>query len=197
MVVVLLKQLSVASSDCGCNVGRTESSSRYANSELDELEGSCSIEKRDSSCNTKFNEMVLIPGGKYQFGIDEVVIESDNEGPKRIVDVAKFQLDKYEVSNIAYQEFVEATNYKTEAEEFGDSFVFHLFLNSTRKEELKDYRAVQAPWWYKVTGANWRHPHGPDSDIKGTISTLLCLLSEELARASEFTKLRSFHYKIR
>ncbi|XP_026328461.1 formylglycine-generating enzyme-like isoform X2 [Hyposmocoma kahamanoa] len=109
--------------------------------------------------------MVLIPAGIYQVGTDDVIIETDNEGPKRMVELKSFYLDKYEVSNREFSRFVAATNYKTEAETFGESFVFQMFLNSTFRETLKNYRAVAALWWYSVNGTDWMHPHGPDSNI--------------------------------
>lgn len=112
-------------------------------------------------------DMVLIPAGIYQVGTDDVVIETDNEGPKRMVELKSFYLDKYEVSNREFSRFVAATNYKTEAENFGESFVFQMFLNSTFRETLKNYRAVAALWWYSVNGTDWMHPHGPDSNISG------------------------------
>ncbi|XP_026751056.1 formylglycine-generating enzyme [Galleria mellonella] len=126
------------------------------------LKSDNTIEKFQKS---SVNEMVLVPGGEYQIGTDDIIIETDSEGPRRIIKINSFYLDKYEVSNIDFFHFVTSTNYKTEAEVFGDSFVFGLFLNRTFKEELKDYRVAQAPWWYKVDGADWRHPYGPDSNI--------------------------------
>lgn len=131
----------------------------------------CPIRHEDNISVEHKNEpvkgMVMVPAGKYQVGTDDMIIETDKEGPKRMVQLNSFYIDTYEVSNRDFNKFVKSTNYKTEAEVFGDSFVFVLFLNNTVKENLEDFRVVQAPWWYKVDGANWRHPHGPDSDIAG------------------------------
>lgn len=112
-------------------------------------------------------DMVIIPAGIYQFGTDDIIVENDNEGPKKMGELNSFHLDKYEVSNEKFSRFVAATNYKTTAENLGDSGVFQIFLNSTLKEKFKDNRALQTPWWYRVKGANWRHPYGPDSNIAG------------------------------
>lgn len=112
-------------------------------------------------------DMVLIPAGIYQLGTDDVIVETDNEGPKRLVELSSFYLDKYEVSNEEFSRFVSATYYTTTAENAGDSGVFQIFLNSTFKEKIKDTRGYQAPWWYRVKGADWRHPRGPDSNILG------------------------------
>ena len=75
-----------------------------------------------------------------------------------------FRLSPHTVSNARFAEFVDATGYVTDAERFGWSFVFHLFL----PEDFEPTRAVQdAPWWRQVYGTDWRHPAGPQSDLDG------------------------------
>ncbi|XP_075970716.1 formylglycine-generating enzyme [Anticarsia gemmatalis] len=160
---------------CGCGINRTGdkkfiegnvfSGSRNDLDQCSAEDSDCVAETEDIS-DREANRMILIPAGEYQFGTDDIAIEKDMEGPKRIIKLNSFYLDKYEVSNGDFESFVRSTGYKTEAESYGDSFVFTLFLNNTFKEQLKDFRVVQAVWWYKVLGADWRHPHGPDSDIK-------------------------------
>ncbi|XP_026740176.1 formylglycine-generating enzyme [Trichoplusia ni] len=154
------------SSGCGCNLNRDGSDKLVKDSIF-----SSSLNNKDQcegNFEDSFNEaekMSLIPSDEYQLGTDDIAIESDQEGPKRIVHLKSFYIDKYEVSNKDFSIFVNTTLYKTEAEQFGDSFVFSAFLNSTFRDQLVDFRAVQAVWWYKVSGANWLHPFGPDSDI--------------------------------
>lgn len=174
---ILQPVITSKESGCGCNLNRAEGanlakenifSNAYNNV------GQCPV---GHDGNKKYNAddeiengtdgMILVPANDYQVGTDDIAIESDLEGPKRIVNLQSFYLDKYEVSNKDFENFVRKTKYKTEAEQFGDSFVFSAFLNSTFKEQLKDFRAVQAVWWYKVLGADWRRPFGPDSDITG------------------------------
>lgn len=151
---------------CSCGVNRESNTFtteyQYLSNSIDS-ESQCP--SRVQASEEPIEKMILIPSGEYQVGIDKAVIEADKESPKRIVKTNNFYLDKFEVSNKDFTRFVSLTNYKTEAELFGDSFVFDIFLNSTYKEKLKDFRVVQATWWYKVDGADWRHPHGPDSDI--------------------------------
>lgn len=56
------------------------------------------------------------------------------------------------------------TGHQTEAEKFGWSFVFHLFL----PDDFPDTRGVAAtPWWRQVYGADWAHPAGPQSSLDG------------------------------
>ncbi|KAJ2939677.1 hypothetical protein O0L34_g14397 [Tuta absoluta] len=175
-------------SDCGCSLGRIHSEKKPASSLFQfSHEDHCPIEYRPENAKDQTlgvsDEMVLIPAGSYQVGTDDVAIESDKEGPKRIVELRSFYLDKYEVSNRDFSRFTKLTGYKTEAETFGDSFVFSLFLNSTYKEKLKDFRVVQALWWYKVLGADWKHPYGPDSDLTGALDHPVIHISWNDAKA--------------
>uniref|UniRef100_A0A8D0GA61 Formylglycine-generating enzyme n=1 Tax=Sphenodon punctatus TaxID=8508 RepID=A0A8D0GA61_SPHPU len=109
-------------------------------------------------------QMVSIPAGVFTMGTDEPAIQQDGEGPARRVRLSRFYMDRYEVSNAEFEKFVDATGYLTEAEKYGDSFVFEGMLSERVKTEIHQAVAA-APWWLPVKGANWRHPEGPDSDI--------------------------------
>lgn len=157
--------------DCGCNKLKRGS---------ENLERSESVQYNVKSPSenqwpdeTPISGMSLIPGGKYTIGTSEPIFHADQESPEKIVEIGDFYLDKHEVSNDNFREFVDATGYITEAERFNDSFVFGEFLSESVREEFHDYRVVQAPWWYKVTGVNWRHPQGPDSSLEGKYNLAL------------------------
>ena len=68
--------------------------------------------------------MKTIPGGKFTMGTDEPFFPADGEGPTRPVEVDGFLMDETEVTNAEFKAFVDATGFTTEAEKFGDSFVF-------------------------------------------------------------------------
>lgn len=178
----ILSVNSDQSESCGCSVGRSTSSE--CNSEGDVAHNKYSENPANSdqcsgpekSPKLKFtsgskeevlSKMSLIPGGEYIVGTNKPVIVADREGPARKVILKPFYIDKYEVSNEDFATFAAATGYKSEAELFGDSFVFTLFLNESVKKELEDYRVLQAPWWYKVTGASWMQPEGEGSSFLG------------------------------
>ncbi len=58
--------------------------------------------------------MVALPGGTYQMGRSDVDPEDEshgNEYPAHAVNVKPFQMDKTEVTNAEYAEFVKATKY--------------------------------------------------------------------------------------
>ncbi|XP_044588652.1 formylglycine-generating enzyme [Cotesia glomerata] len=110
------------------------------------------------------NEMVKIKTGVYFIGTDKPVFTQDGEGPIRPVELNSFYIDKYEVSNKNFEIFVNATGYKTEAEKFGNSFVFDGLISEEVKSKIEQ-AVAQAPWWLPVDKASWRHPEGPDSNI--------------------------------
>lgn len=110
------------------------------------------------------SQMVLISGGEFLMGTDNPGIPPDGEGPQRPVHLDSFYMDIQEVTNRQFQRFVKAKDYVTEAEKFGDSFVFEGILSETVKSQITQAVAA-APWWLPVKGANWRHPEGPDSNI--------------------------------
>jgi formylglycine-generating enzyme len=97
---------------------------------------------------------------------DEVGFPQDGEGPVREVTIDPFSIDRHQVSSRLFGEFVRATGYVTEAEQFGWSFVFSLFV---KKKHLHKGIARKVPglqWWYGVNGACWYQPEGPGSGIE-------------------------------
>ncbi|XP_058419432.1 formylglycine-generating enzyme isoform X1 [Diceros bicornis minor] len=109
-------------------------------------------------------KMVPIPAGVFTMGTDDPQIRQDGEAPARRVAIDAFYMDAYEVSNAEFEKFVNATGYLTEAEKFGDSFVFEGMLSEQVKTDIQQAVAA-APWWLPVKGANWRQPEGPDSTV--------------------------------
>ena len=99
-------------------------------------------------------------------GSNEQFLPLDGEAPARPVTLPDFYIDKFEVTNSQFSEFVSETQHVTEAEVFGDSFVLDGLLSPG--ENAKVDNVVQAaPWWLPVKGATWNHPEGIDTDIAG------------------------------
>jgi len=112
------------------------------------------------------NGMARLDGGSFLMGTeDDEGFPQDGEGPIREVTVDPFYIDKTHVTNKEFSRFIRATGYTTEAEEYGWSFVFYLFLQD---EEVKRASQVvqSAPWWIPVEGADWAHPEGPGSSVR-------------------------------
>jgi formylglycine-generating enzyme required for sulfatase activity len=95
--------------------------------------------------------------------------------PIHRVSVEGFWMDGTEVTNEQFARFVKATGYVTVAEtkptreEFPDAPEANLvagsvvFKATAQPVRLDDHYQ----WWTYIPGADWRHPSGPDSGIKG------------------------------
>ena len=92
-------------------------------------------------------QMVYIPGGRFQMGFEH---GSTDERPLHPVILNPFLLDRFEVTNRQFTAFVRATGHQTQAER--QDFCW------TYVEGQNDF--------LDVGGANWLHPEGPGSSIK-------------------------------
>ncbi|HEV2970459.1 MAG TPA: formylglycine-generating enzyme family protein [Pirellulales bacterium] len=126
--------------------------------------------------------MVWIPGGEFSMGCADPTLCVDgghekmpDARPIHRVYVDGFWMDKTDVTNEQFAKFVAATGYVTiaeqtpKAEDFPGAPLEYLVAGSTvftptpGPVPLNDY----LQWWRYEHGANWRHPEGPKSDIKG------------------------------
>ena len=111
---------------------------------------------------------VKLPGGSFLMGTDYARgFPADGEGPVRKVSLSPFAIDVFPVTNAEFSAFVRDTNYRTEAEVFGWSFVFWAHIPPRRFDELVEDTVAAAPWWCKVSGAAWDCPEGPGSNVQG------------------------------
>jgi formylglycine-generating enzyme required for sulfatase activity len=100
---------------------------------------------------------------------------TEDSRPVHRVYVDGFWMDKTDVTNQQFAAFVKATSYitiaerKPRAEDYPGAPPENLVAGSIvfsppdHPVPLNDH----FQWWSYVHGANWRHPLGPDSDIKG------------------------------
>jgi serine/threonine-protein kinase len=100
-------------------------------------------------------EFVSIPGGSFTMGRND---GRPNETPEHTVDVKPFRMDKTEVTNAEYLEFIKATNYKPEPA----NWVNHAPLagqerTPVRFVNLDDVKAFAA-WRSKRDGVTYRLP---------------------------------------
>jgi formylglycine-generating enzyme required for sulfatase activity len=117
--------------------------------------------------------MVWVPGGEFWMGSDTP--EFRDARPWHRVHVDGFWMDATEVTNEQFEKFVAATKYVTVAERAPTREEFP----TVPPENLVAGSVVFSPpaaavplgnylqWWNYVKGANWRHPNGPGSDLKG------------------------------
>ena len=116
--------------------------------------------------------MVFIPGGTFRMGSDKHYPE---EAPVHRVTVGEFRMDRTPVTNRQFKEFVKATGHVTFAEIPPDPKDYpgalpHMlyagslvFLPPSRPVDLRNW----SEWWTFLKGADWRHPYGPRSKLKG------------------------------
>lgn len=111
-------------------------------------------------------EQAAIPAGTFTMGDSSGDRNrGDGETPRHAVALSAFSIDATTVTNDAFAAFVDATGYRTEAERFGFSAVFHLALAAGPADVMGP--ASGTPWWRGVQGADWRHPGGRRSDLDG------------------------------
>lgn len=124
-------------------------------------------------------DMLLAPAGEFVMGseaddIDTIIRQySDvrrerlrDELPRHRVFVEAFYIDKYEVTNARFQQFVQATGYRTDAERDGGGSVFR-----------------DGKWEPLNTGETWRTPLGPGSSLDGLIEHPVVQVTWRDARA--------------
>jgi formylglycine-generating enzyme required for sulfatase activity len=108
---------------------------------------------------------VPLRGGEFVMGTEDAEgFPADGEGPVRKVRIDPFAIGAHTVTNEQFAAFVNDTQYVTEAERFGWSFVFQLLLPSGAAEHIPQ-RPVGMQWWVPVPEARWCNPEGPDSDL--------------------------------
>lgn len=114
---------------------------------------------------SKISKMVKISQGSFLMGTDyENAFVNDGEGPVREVEVDTFYIDQFPVTNKDFDDFCSQTGYKTEAEKYKWSFVFYQLVSNNTKNSVTE-TVSGTPWWWKVDGAYWRNPNGPDSNL--------------------------------
>lgn len=117
-------------------------------------------------------EMVWIPGGTYTMGSDHHYPE---EAPAHRVRVEGFWIDRTPVTNAQFRKFVKATGHVTLAEQPADPADYPDALPELLAPSSIVFVPPAGPvgtgdpyrWWQYVPGADWRHPEGPGSSIKG------------------------------
>jgi formylglycine-generating enzyme required for sulfatase activity len=126
--------------------------------------------------------MVWIPGGEFSMGAMDApatardgMHAADDARPVHRVFVDGFWMDETDVTNEEFARFVRATGYMTIAERTPTADEFP----GAPPENLVAGSVVFSPpahpvvlndhyqWWLYVKGANWRHPEGPNTNLKG------------------------------
>lgn len=141
-----------------------------------------SVDSIENNLAQDHEGMVWIEGGTFEMGADNEQGRRD-ELPKHQVKLTGFYMNVTEVTNEQFATFVKATGYITTAEKDvkWDEIKFTLppdtpkpkpkmlkaaslvFVPTQSAVNLLDY----SQWWQWTHGADWKHPKGPNSNIKG------------------------------
>lgn len=123
--------------------------------------------------NDSHRNMAWISGGTFWMGSNDP--QFADAAPQHRVWVDGFWIDRTTVTNVEFAEFIAATGYVTVAERPLDPKLFPgvpadqlapgsvVFTQPTGPVPLTH----AGQWWSIVPGADWRHPEGPASSIKG------------------------------
>ncbi len=127
--------------------------------------------------------MVWVPGGEFSMGASDPMHmpmgghePMGDARPIHRVYVDGFWMDDTEVTNAEFAKFVAATGYLTvaertpKAEDYPGAIQANLkpgsiVFNPPASDDVVTGDHYQ--WWKWVDGANWKHPHGPGTSIKG------------------------------
>ncbi|MGI9392548.1 MAG: SUMF1/EgtB/PvdO family nonheme iron enzyme, partial [Parvibaculales bacterium] len=117
------------------------------------------------------DEFVALEGGEFVMGGEALLPE---EGPAKSERVQPFAIQRHEVTNAQYAEFVRESGYVTRAEkgydpeQFAGIDAFYLQPGSFVFQAPRGGEQVRPEsWWVFVPKASWRHPAGEGSDIRG------------------------------
>ncbi|QYA24726.1 formylglycine-generating enzyme family protein [Gramella sp. MT6] len=144
--------------------------------------------------------MRWVSGVNFTMGADNSdELALPRERPAHPVAVDGFFIDITEVTNEQFKEFVDETGYITVAERpiDWDELKKQVPPNTPRPHDSllrpgslvfkKDLEAISeynySQWWEWKVGANWKHPEGPGSDIKGKDNFPVVHISFEDAQA--------------
>ncbi|MEM7329880.1 MAG: formylglycine-generating enzyme family protein [Pseudomonadota bacterium] len=124
-------------------------------------------EASPASCHADAGQRVFIPGGTFTMGAGALYREEGAPRPRRVAD---FWIDKYEVSNRQFREFVDATGYVSIVEQRPDpartpNIPPELLSIGSAVFTPPDIDNPRGAWWTFVEGAYWAAPTGPGSNI--------------------------------
>jgi len=102
-------------------------------------------------------EFVRVPAGKFLIGSkDDNPLADEDEKPQHALELPEFWIGRFPVANAQFESFVQASGYRTTAEQMDRE---------------------------KSGGRDWRHPRGPESDIKAKANHPVVQVSWQDAQA--------------
>ncbi len=97
-------------------------------------------------------DMVLVPAGEFMMGASAEKGGLPDEQPMRLIYLGAFWIDRYEVTNAAYQEFVQATNYQAPANAAAN---LTLWEQNRPIPGIEQHPVVNVSWLDAVAFCRW------------------------------------------
>ena len=97
------------------------------------------------------NEMVQIPAGEFTIGTNDRL---PDEGPKHLVTLPAFYIDRYEVTNLQYQHFIDATRHRSPSH----------FSNRQHPVERADHPVNYVSWSDAQAYCEWAGKRLPSNE---------------------------------
>ena len=178
--------------DFSTKISEAENSAQEISVNIDSVRREISeLEDRRLEFQDKLNEreMVFISAGLFKMGSD--LVGRENENPEHLVQVKAFYLDRFEVTNLQYKDFIDATGRRTPVHWQSGNFLTgradHPVVNVTW-EDARAYAdwvnkrlPTEAEWEWAARGtegreyawgkqvnqdfANFNHPEGGTSSV--------------------------------
>ena len=140
------------------------------------------ISAQDYFYDSAAESLMWVPGTVATMGTNDPKSQA-NERPTHQVNINGFYMDAHPVTNAEFQKFIDETGYITTAEKKpdweelkkqlppnvakpDDSLLVPGSLVFTPPTEAVPLNNMQG-WWKWTKGANWQHPEGPNSNLKG------------------------------
>ncbi len=96
----------------------------------------------ESRIGEKTNDVVLVPAGEFIMGTNDRL---PDEGPEHKVSIPAYYIDKYEVTNLQYKQFIDDTNHKSP----------NHFRNRTFPDGKADHPVVYVSWYDANDYCHW------------------------------------------
>ncbi len=192
LVMPRVEHVSSRRHDFSTKISEVENSAQEISVNIDSVRREISeLEDRRLEFQDKLNEreMVFISAGLFKMGSD--LVGRENENPEHLVQVKAFYLDRFEVTNLQYKDFIDATGRRTPVHWQSGNFLTgradHPVVNVTW-EDARAYAdwvnkrlPTEAEWEWAARGtegreyawgkqvnqdfANFNHPEGGTSSV--------------------------------
>lgn len=103
-------------------------------------------------------DMVVIPAGEFLMGSPDDGVSFDDERPQRLIYVASFSIDRFEVTNAQYKQFVDGTGYPPPSHLTPQ---FNLWRQAAPLPGSEQHPVVNITWHDAVAYCRWQQKRLP------------------------------------